>query len=320
VRILLVRIGALGDILLLRRAVAALTRAGHRSVLLAPGRTGAILVGPGVAEVEAAVDFEDQRVTRALCEVRDGADATLAGTLPAALEGLDAALVLSRDPDILALVSRMVSKVVVRDPSPPKQGPLHASLWLAEPVRDFGADPLPDPPFVEPSPEEVTAVVPFTAQLPAHFIAIHPGSGSAAKNWPAERFAETARGLARGQPWLLVLGPADASAGSPLAREPEAVVVRSLPVRVLGALLSRASLYLGNDSGVTHLAAAWGAPTLALFGPTDPAVWGPVGPRARSLRAPDGDLSGLDVAAVAVVTAEVQRTSGARPSRLQDPG
>jgi ADP-heptose:LPS heptosyltransferase len=71
-----------------------------------------------------------------------------------------------------------------------------------------------------------------------------------------------------------------------------------LPLRVLGALLARAALYVGNDSGVTHLAAAWGAPTLALFGPTDPAQWAPLGPRVRTLRAPDGRMPSLGVASV----------------------
>ena len=68
-------------------------------------------------------------------------------------------------------------------------------------------------------------------------------------------------------------------------------VARELPLRVLGAVLARAGLYVGNDSGVSHLAAACGAPTLALFGPTDPALWAPVGPRVRPSRGrPGGGL------------------------------
>ena len=63
-------------------------------------------------------------------------------------------------------------------------------------------------------------------------------------------------------------------------------------------MLSGAGLFVGHDSGVTHLAAAWGAPTLALFGPTDPAVWAPVGPDVRVLRAPDGRMDLLSLEAV----------------------
>jgi ADP-heptose:LPS heptosyltransferase len=57
-------------------------------------------------------------------------------------------------------------------------------------------------------------------------------------------------------------------------------------------------LFIGHDSGVSHLAASWGAPTLALFGPTDPAVWAPVGPRVRVVRAREGRMDSLTVDAV----------------------
>jgi ADP-heptose:LPS heptosyltransferase len=64
---------------------------------------------------------------------------------------------------------------------------------------------------------------------------------------------------------------------------------------VLGAVLERARLYVGNDSGISHLAAAWGAPVLALFGPTDPAQWAPIGPRVRVLRGGDGSVENLEL-------------------------
>ncbi len=51
-----------------------------------------------------------------------------------------------------------------------------------------------------------------------------------------------------------------------------------------GAVLSECALYVGNDSGITHLAAGLGVPTVAVFGPTDPAVWRPLGPRVRVVR------------------------------------
>ena len=90
-------------------------------------------------------------------------------------------------------------------------------------------------------------------------------------------------------------GPADVTPVAPLARRPGAVVARGLGLRTLGAVLARAGLFIGHDSGVSHLAAAWHAPTLALFGPTDPALWAPVGPRVRVLRAPRGQMEELSV-------------------------
>lgn len=126
---------------------------------------------------------------------------------------------------------------------------------------------------------------------------LHAGSGGAAKRWPPERFAELARRLiADNYRPLLVEGPADAqvtaAALAALGTEVEGVpVARGLSIGALAALLRRCAAYVGNDSGVSHLAALAGVPTLALFGPSDPALWAPLGPRVRVLRAPEGDLA-----------------------------
>ena len=90
-------------------------------------------------------------------------------------------------------------------------------------------------------------------------------------------------------------GPADEAAAAALGGAPDVVLARSLPPRVLGTVLRDAGCYVGHDSGVSHLAAAFGAPVLALFGPTDPAVWAPVGRRVHVLRAPDQLLEDLSV-------------------------
>ena len=130
-------------------------------------------------------------------------------------------------------------------------------------------------------------------------VALHPGSGGAAKRWPPERFVELARRLiTRGCRPLLIEGPADAEVTAAvlaaLGAETERVrVARGLSVGALTALL-RCAAYVGNDSGVSHLAALAGVPTLALFGPSDPALWAPLGPRVRVLRAPEGDLAWLE--------------------------
>ena len=89
-----------------------------------------------------------------------------------------------------------------------------------------------------------------------------------------------------------------------------AVLAREWPLRVLGAALARAGLFLGNDSGASHLAAASGAPTLALFGPTDSAVWAPLGRTVATLRAASHELTDLavdEVVAAAEATRSVSR-------------
>jgi ADP-heptose:LPS heptosyltransferase len=72
-------------------------------------------------------------------------------------------------------------------------------------------------------------------------------------------------------------------------------VARGLSAGALASLLRRCSAYLGNDSGVTHLAALVGVPTVALFGPSDPALWSPLGSRVTVLRSPTAAMSGITV-------------------------
>src|SRR5204862_6032591 len=108
------------------------------------------------------------------------------------------------------------------------------------------------------------------------------------KNWPGQRFAEVIDRLRAeaGIRSLLLAGPADDDVirrvAASLARPGS--VVANAPLLVVAALMRRARLYLGNDSGLSHLAGLVGLPTLALFGPTDPALWLPLGPQARALR------------------------------------
>jgi len=284
-RILVVRAGALGDLLLLRRAIAALNAAGHEPWLVAPD-AGRALLGPGPSEVRDLVSWEGVEMA-----------ALLRGTLAESLLGsrlstTDAAIVFSRSADAIDAIRSRVPRVLTRDPSPAHG---HASRWLAEATRALGADPSPAPPDLVATAQEREDAHPWIERLGPGFLALHPGSGSPAKNWPAERFLELAKWLAGERPWLLVEGPADAEAAEPLRANPRAVTASGLPARVLGAILSHAGLYVGNDSGVTHLAAAFGAPTLALFGPTDPAVWSPVGSFVAVERSPDETMAGLAI-------------------------
>jgi len=61
------------------------------------------------------------------------------------------------------------------------------------------------------------------------------------------------------------------------------MVAKELPLPTLAAVLEAAGLFIGNDSGVTHIAAAVGIPTVAIFGPTDPTVWAPRGKRVEAV-------------------------------------
>jgi ADP-heptose:LPS heptosyltransferase len=105
---------------------------------------------------------------------------------------------------------------------------------------------------------------------------IHPFAGSPKKRWPLERFQELAERLARRMPVEWCAGPEDELPG---ARRFE-------DLYELACWLATARIYIGNDSGPTHLAAAVGTPVVALFGPSDPAVWAPRGPHVAIAAAP----------------------------------
>jgi heptosyltransferase III len=126
-------------------------------------------------------------------------------------------------------------------------------------------------------------------------ILVHPGSGAAAKNWPAARFAATI-GLLH-SPVRLIVGEADRRA----AAEVEASLGHALPrlehapLERLAARLAGCRAYLGNDSGVSHLAGLCGARSVVLFGPTSPKIWRPLGPHVHvaSFDAAVADIASL---------------------------
>jgi heptosyltransferase-3 len=135
---------------------------------------------------------------------------------------------------------------------------------------------------------------------PPHPVLLHPGSGSREKNWPLARYAELAQQLeGRGERVLWIVGPAEAD-----LNPPRGAVVRSAPLAALAASLRRARLYVGNDSGITHLAAASGCPTIALFGASDSTVWAP---RGRTVRVLEKTKGGVDMISVHDVFVECER-------------
>jgi ADP-heptose:LPS heptosyltransferase len=120
----------------------------------------------------------------------------------------------------------------------------------------------------------------------SEFFAIHPGSGSAQKCWPTSHFASVIERIwQQNRPVLLLAGPADTERIhellEPLSSPSTPGMLKLLtnaPLLEVARQLQQCRGYLGNDSGITHLAAMLGVPTIAIFGPTDPAIWRPVGP------------------------------------------
>lgn len=278
--------------------------------LVAPERPAGAVVGTGAASADALLPWDGAW----LGAVLGGGRADPA--TERRLADCTAALALSRSPELRTALEARLPRVVVHDPVPPADGDRHAAEWVlvaAAPLLDAcGGAPLPE---LDPGPVAEREARALLAMLPPGFLALHPGSGSPRKNWPAERFAELARRLSADRPWLLVSGPADAAALATLSKAPGAVPARDLPLRTLAAVLRRAGLYVGNDSGVSHLAAAAGAPCLALFGPTPARVWRPLGRRADALEAPAGVLGALGVDRVEECARRLRRSHDIKERR-----
>lgn len=121
-------------------------------------------------------------------------------------------------------------------------------------------------------------------------VALAPGSGSVTKNWGIERYEELAT-LLRGRQIQVawVIGPAEEAL--PVPKEDSRWA--HMPLDVLAAALASCGLFVGNDSGVSHLAAAAGCPTIALFGATAPATWSPRGTAVRVLASPTASMKDI---------------------------
>jgi len=126
-------------------------------------------------------------------------------------------------------------------------------------------------------------------------VIIHPGSGGRRKCWCLENFLGVAE---RVSVWpaevIFLLGPAELERFS---REELAEIsrfgrcVEDISLGDVCALLSCTDFYVGNDSGITHLAGAMGVKTVAVFGPTEPEVYRPIGPSVNIVHQIDADFA-----------------------------
>ena len=187
----------------------------------------------------------------------------------------------------------------------------HAVLHGLAPLQAIGITTENIATVVVPSAAERATAGQFLARqgLVGPFWVMHPGAGKRENLWPAARFAAVAARAARaGQKVLVLQGPADqevmqefwSALDEPGSAGPSASIlpVPLLPVGSCAALLARADRFLCNDTGLMHVAGAMGVPTLALFGPTDPAIWKPAGDQVKGLRAEHGELTSLSSEAV----------------------
>jgi hypothetical protein len=192
------------------------------------------------------------------------------GVLTSNLRALGAPLVLSQAP--------------FPPPPPPK---IHVADFTLRLVAELGALPVPALPPLRLTADDLARTQSFfrahrvdlaTQQL----VVVHPGSGSQAKRWPMANFAALIETLATHPQVRIAIVAGYAEEGMmtgllSLIHHVKPLVADNWPLLPTAGLIGQATVFIGNDSGLTHLAAAFGRPTVAIFGPTDPEIWGPRG-------------------------------------------
>jgi len=148
-------------------------------------------------------------------------------------------------------------------------------LYLRESDREWGKDFWMERGL---SPEERSKV-----------IVLHPGSGSRKKIWPLKNILDLFRHLQTqlSGKFLIVLGPAEGPEVQQAFEKmtsPHLILAKGLPLVQLASVMEGCRLFIGNDSGISHMAVALGLPTLAIFGPTDHRVWSPRGEKVEVVR------------------------------------
>jgi heptosyltransferase-2 len=186
----------------------------------------------------------------------------------------------------------------------------HAARQLAQPIEQLGINVADLTERVFLSADDRRFAHEFLRSSSQPIVAIHPGSGSKEKNWPLENWIElvsTKGGLSKAKGELghmgkqlslvVVSGEADQAQTAQLEQAWKGRDVRyakNLPLPRLAAVLEH-TIFVGHDSGISHLAAASGAKCILLFGATDPHVWAPRNENVHVLRAPNEEITNLTI-------------------------
>ena len=294
-RILVIRGGAIGDFILTLPALAALREAYPNGQIEILGYKHIAALAENRFYAQRVRSIESGLLSRFFAK-----DADLPAELMRYFAEFDLIVSYLYDPDQIfeTNLRRSGAQEVVCGPA--KIGnSSHAARQLAQPVEQLGLSISNFAPKLYPSSEDRHRARELFAGLAAPVVAFHPGSGSEKKNWSLQNWIELGNHLLGNfdGSLLIVSGEADEDQTRQLEsiwQNPRVRFAKHLPLPDLPALLER-TIFVGHDSGISHLAAATGAKCILLFGPTDPSVWAPLNENARVIRAPDRDLCRLDV-------------------------
>ncbi|MCF8127083.1 MAG: hypothetical protein K9N10_01095 [Deltaproteobacteria bacterium] len=299
--ILVIRPGALGDTLLM---LPALKELGGKATLHFAGRE------PGLGFIREAV-FNAMDLERAGWHRLFREEPFFSSSSPLPISKADSVLAFFKDKEgIIGQNLRQFfpkAEVFVFPAFPPKFERIHVARYLAECLESTGL-PINSDAVMDETAGSSLICRPKASKKRDHVV-FHPGSGDSRKNHPPDFWLRLLRTcmeteqLARFKPALL-LGPAEEPLKAFFERcenvfKPRKILFcpgKEELVEVLGS----AALYLGHDSGITHLSGLMGTPTVALFKETDPVQWGPLGPHVRIIHRREADTVLLQLVKAAV--------------------
>ncbi|MBK9113440.1 MAG: glycosyltransferase family 9 protein [Nitrospira sp.] len=284
--VLVIHPGALGDVLLARPALSAIRNQfpQHEIALLAGESVGMLLCGAG--EVDRVFRLESTY----LSELWAGLD-SLRSEFKVWLQNCDVAVGWLPDTDGILAATLRVSGVQYTCLKSASSADLHAEHQAARylaaiqlsGINQMVGTPLVLSPIIREQGRRILEGLIRENRQPV--VVIHPGSGSSHKCIEAQRLVPVIDWLLQADMAPLLLeGPSDREAVERVLAtiKVDVPVIRGLALSTMAGVLSHAKLYVGHDSGVTHLAAALSVPTIACFGPTDSRRWAPLG-RAVSI-------------------------------------
>ena len=294
-RILVIRGGAIGDFILTLPALKALRDARPKAHMEILGYKHIAVLAENRSYAQAVHSIEYGRLARFFAR-----NSELPAELADYFAGFDLIVSYLYDPDQIfeTNLRRCGVQNLICGPSRIPETAGHAARQLARPIEKLGIEVVDLAERIFPSLEDRNFARDFLASAPQPIVAIHPGSGSHEKNWPVENwialFSPSSR-FANFERLVVVSGEADEDRIRQLEREwknRDVRFARNLPLPHLAAVLER-SIFIGHDSGISHLAAAAGANCVLLFGPTNPDVWAPRNDNVRVLRPSSGRLGDL---------------------------
>lgn len=293
-RILVIRGGAIGDFILTLPAIKLLRDRFPQAHIEILGYTHITIVAEKRFYADAIRSIEYGPLATFFAR-----DAALPAELTEYFGSVDLIVSYLFDPDGIFHnnLKRCGSKMFIAGP-PKLSGHEHAALQLARPLEQIGLHLKNPAARIYPTRVDREFAQDVLGNSRKPIIALHPGSGSERKNWPIKQWKKLGEHLfSTDRTVLVVAGEADGERLRLLETAWKGKPVRfakNLALPHLAALFET-SVFIGHDSGVSHIAAAVGARSILLFGPTDPAVWAPANENVTVLRASEGDLRLLAV-------------------------